>query len=392
MDTVRLKIPRKLPVGSPYFQEKVHMKELQTEHLKGSRFVYTNNTGRKEQIAKGIYTPKYWIEEDFKNPAITYFCLEASIPKMLFGENMTELETNHFTEAVRAIQTFSKTIRINLFEREILKAVPTLLAVGRNINITKLCSCYSAIKALSLFNDRFRSELRVVMFEADTGMELIFSNKSTTFKAYDKIRQIQRKPITAKEHEIAGYLRKERYKQNEVYIREMLRFELTMKNKTALNSKLKPYLNEKTPTFKNVFNKDLWNALITKEIDEIYDHPLKDFVFIALEEKPKIDALLDVMHKQVKVKHGILGIVNDIQAKGLKQTRQDMFEGYQSKQTWYNYVHRLQRLEKHIDYTALQNLSQLQIHEFILKQFGIETRRQGLLNLNFAPNHTKNIE
>ena len=81
--------------GTIFFKDKIHSKELNLATNSGSRFIYTNITWRKDRIKRGFYTPKYWIEEDYLHKK-TYFVIELSIPKLLFGENKKEPKTRLF--------------------------------------------------------------------------------------------------------------------------------------------------------------------------------------------------------------------------------------------------------------------------------------------------------
>src|SRR3990167_11269187 len=111
MDTLKQKFIYSRP-DTEYFSQVIKKEELQLKKITGSRHVWTNNQWRNERIARGIYTPKFWIEQDFKNPETTYFVYELSLPKLLFGENLTELEERHLDAAVAKIVEFCKSIDV----------------------------------------------------------------------------------------------------------------------------------------------------------------------------------------------------------------------------------------------------------------------------------------
>ncbi len=384
MDTIKLKFKYQKP-NNNFFSEQIHKKDLALEHISGSRYVWTNNNWRNEQTDKGLYIPKYWIEQDFKNPDETYFLIELSAPKFLNGENISALKETDLTPLVKKISEFCKGLGVFIFEKQILNAVPTVLAVGININITHLCFCESAIEALAKFDYKPYAIQRIIFLLdlKNAGREIIFSTPNTeTFKIYSKNREIMNNAKTVEEKQIAELLKADKYKKNQVYINEILRVELTLKTGRKVKERLKPYLGETAPTLENIFKPQIWEALIKEEISRIYNHPLKNFIFLSLEQEPFIEAFLDKNYGHIETKDTIMGIIAGFQKKGIAQTRKNYFEKYKSRQTWYNYLGRLKKLEGCLDLKALASLSNFKIHSFILNQFGIENSQQIELEFN----------
>ncbi|MFA5753827.1 MAG: hypothetical protein WC905_00485 [Patescibacteria group bacterium] len=392
MDTIKLKFKYPKPNNS-FFSEQIHKKDLALEHISGSRYVWTNNNWRNEQTDKGLYIPKYWIEQDFKNPDETYFLIELSAPKFLNGENISALKETDLTPLVKKISKFCQGLGVFIFEKQILGAVPTVLAVGININITHLCFCESVVEALCKFDYKPYAIQRIIFLLdlKNAGREIIFSIPNTeTFKIYSKNREIMNNAKTVKEKQIAELLKADKYKKDQVYINEILRVELTLKTCRKIKERLKPYLGETAPTLENIFKPQIWEALIKEEINQIYNHPLKNFIFLSLEQEPFIEAFLDKNYSHIETKDTIMGIIAGLQKKGIAQTRKDYFKKYKSRQTWYNYLGRLEKLEGYLDLKAIANLSSFQIHSFILKQFGIENSQQ--IELEFNSSVSKKID
>lgn len=393
MDTIRLKF-RYLKPDTCFFAEEIRQKELRLAHIPGSRFVWTNNTWRKEQQALGLYVPKYWIEEDFKYPEITYFYFEASLPKLIGEENITALKNNQMDEVVKAISDFCIKIGVYIFPDQIKKCLPTLLAIGKNINITNLCPCNLAIKALKPFDYKTNCQHRIVDFSDHKhgGKETIFSQTSETLKAYDKTRELLNSAETTKEKQIAELIQQGLYLMDGQSAEEILRVELTLKTKRKIGSKLKPYLGKLPPTFENLFREELWEQVLKDEVDAVFNHPLQRIIFLSLESQPFIDNFLDRHYHHIQTKDTIRGILASLQELGLAETRKSYLERYKSRQTWYNYLRRLKELQKHFDWSALGRLDNVKIHSFILQQFGIITETQQELGLNFNTRVSKKID
>lgn len=393
MDTIRLKFLWDKP-DSQYFSQKIHHKELRLSFISGSRFVWTNNTWRKEQQALGFYMPKYWIEQDFKYPDVTYFYFEASLPKLMRGENITPFINYTADEAAKAISDFCRRINIYIFPDEVKRTVPTFIAIGENINLTQICSTSSAIRVLKPFDYKTHSNHRTIEFsdQKHGGREAIFSQRNETTKAYDKVRELLNTAETAKEQEVAALLLNNRFYLNGYFASEILRIEFTLKDKRKIQSKLKPYLDKKEPTFENLFNESLWRQVLKDEVNSVFNHPLQGIIFLSLESQPFIDIFLNDHYRHIQTKDTIRGIISNLQERGLAETRHDFLKRYKSRQTWYNYVKRLERLQKYFDLSILGKLDSVKIHNFILEKFGIITQVQQTLGLNFDSQLSKRID
>jgi hypothetical protein len=392
MDSLKIKFLYNKPISN-FFCEQIRKKELTLKDPYESKFIWTNNYWRKKQKVKGLYTPKFWIEKDFRYSSTNYFVLEFSAPKLLFGENVTALKESDLMPLVKKISEFCQKLGVSISKDQILQSKPTLLAMARNVNLVDKISCESVIESLLKFDYKQYSKQRVVSFLdlENAGMEIIFSTSDTeTFKIYSKNREIMNTGETVKEKKMANEIRANKYSKTGFYVNEILRAELTLKDSRKIRERLWPFLGKNEPTLENLFKPKIWEALIKEEINKIYNHPLKNFVFLSLEQEPFIETFLDQNYSHIKTKDTILGIISSLQKKGIAQTRKDYLEKHASRQTWYNYVERLKKLERHIDPRALSNLSNFKIHSYFLKEFGIEIRQQGMLGFDF--NVSKKID
>lgn len=375
MDTIRLKFKRPLPSNSPYFIEKIKGKDA-----------WTNNAWRKERQRSGLYVPKYWIEADFMDPNTTYLYFELSLPKMLFKNNLTELQEKNFEEVVSLIADFSRQIGIPVLSEEIRVAKPTILAIGKNISLTNICSCDLALKTLAMFDYKPYAEHRIVAFNdcKAKGKEIHFNiQKTETTKFYDKKKEIINNAETAEEKTLAvGFNRPD-------CVVEILRVERTFKTKRKIAEKFGPYLRGKEPTFENLFNMEMCSSLLKDEVRKILDHPFANFLFLALEQRPLIEAILDKSFSHIQTRDTVMGLIMDLQELGLAGTRQKYLEGFRSRQTWYNYKKRLKIISKRIDWQQLSYLDSFRIYKYILKQFGIDNSYQ--LELDFQTGLSKKV-
>ena len=260
---------------------------------------------------------------------------------------------------------------------QISNLVPILVAVGKNIDITNICSCDIAIHSLSPFNNRFRSDYRIIEFGNDKGKELYFNNKNSTFKVYEKIPEMIANAKTTQERKLVDAwieFSKSPYKKEQILVVEVMRFELTLKTKVAIKQVMKKY-DVALPTFKDIFKKEIWDELVQKEVDSIYNQPMSDFIFLATYQKPMIDAFLDKHFKHIQSKDMARGILQSLQDKQLAKTKRYYMKTY-SRKTWYNYMKRLEKLQEMIDFSSIKTTTSVEIHSHILKNFGIKSSTQ----------------
>ncbi len=380
MDTIRAKTLFDLPRNNLFFSQRIKTNEIRDLHvpIHGNRFIYTNTDWRNEMIDNGIYISKYWIEEDYINPNITYLVLEFSIPKFLYGSNLYKYKASDFNLLTGKIIEFLKRIGITMFSQQVYNFIPIVIAIGENIELSEFCSCDLALTAFSPFNYRPRSKYRGVDFEDRNGREIHFGNKNSSLKVYDKFAEIFANAITSQEKQLAEEWEKsrnKRYGAKEVPLLEVLRFEYTLKNKVAIKQRLRPYFNS-YPTFSDIFSKmEIWDAILREEIKNSFNHPLKNFLFLATANKPTIDAFLDMHCKCIKKKGAVREILLSLQEKGLAKTKQDFLQTY-CRKTWYNYLSLLRGLEKQMDFSSLKSMSLIDVHGYIMKKLGIDTTHQ----------------
>lgn len=382
MDTVRLKFRYDWnSIAQEYFElyfsEQIPQRKLgKMTPTNSSRSVYTSNAWRKEQQKNGIYVPKYWLEADFVDPSITYFVIELSIPKLLFGTSAREPRNEHRDLAVQKIQEFCLAIGIRLFKQQIFGTIPSAVSFGKNIDITSLATCEQAITVLSRFNDRFRSDIYTYR-PAKGGSELYFNSKSSTFKVYDKLKEIENNAITPEERKIVEASKSSG--QKPIWICETLRTELTLKDTSSIKKRLKPYMKD-PPTFGNIFRNDIWADLVKNEVERVFNHPLADFVFLSTLQANVIQKLLDRHIKNPTTKLWVRDMIEKIQRfGGTKGVKRYYLEAFKSRQTYYNHLKVSKKIIKNVSLPDLENLTASKFHSFYLGQFGIENTIQNTL-------------
>ena len=221
---------------------------------------------------------------------------------------------------------------------------------------------------MSPFNDRFRSDCYTYRHKKG-GVELYFNSKSSTFKVYDKLREIKNNAITKEEMAIVKALQPS---ENGQWICENLRTELTLKDSTSIRKRLKPYMKSE-PTFSKIFKEYLWDELLRNETIKAFNHPLKEFVFLSSIQANAIQALLDINIKHLTTKLQVKDMIEKIQREGgTKGVRKYYEQAYKSRQTYYNHLKKLEKILANIDLNHQETLTSRRFHDFYLRSLGIK--------------------
>ena len=363
------------------FCGKVQHKELINDPInKGSsRFVYIPKDWRDERIKQGIYTPKIWFQDDFKNPKNKIFFIEVSVPKFIYGHNAIIPKDSDLETFVKKIQDLLSEIGARkIFSKEILDTTPSLVAFGCNMDFTKVCSCDQAIETLSAFDDRFRSECHTIK-PKNGGNELYYSTKASTLKVYSKLPEMKNNSITPQEKMfVESYLQK-RHRSKKIWVCELLRAELTLKGMGSVRKRLKPFCGEEI-TLENMFKNEMWDELLRNEIERIFVHPLQDFIFLSKLQAPILEAVLDKNIKHIDKRLRLKDAIEKIQTSGgLKNFKGYTFEKYKSRQTYYNHLKILDSLVKNIDFSSFGKLTSKEIHKHFLEYFNLKSPPQSKL-------------
>lgn len=372
MDTVQLRClyPRSAVINNCHFSEQIKTRELRSESgSSGSRHVFTNNEFRRQRTATGRYTPKYWLEEDYINPKLTYFVIEFSVPKLINGENVTPFHA--CISIVRAeLHKFFSEIGVNICPGDLTRTVPSVIAFGENLNMTKICTCHQAIRILSQFNYRQRSKTRTITFSED-GEELHYGNKYSTFKVYSKLPEVATNGHTTQEKQITELVRVNGYLFRGEKVSELLRFELTLKNRDAIRKRTHVILNGKEPTFESLLDSSLWLSLVRSEVDSIFNSPIPRLVFLANLGQPEINKYIEKFVPQGKRRLLTIGGLSILQQEGLAGLRRYYAKTYKSRQSWYNHLQTYQEIDRLFNIQNGELLNSQTIHYAVLNHFKI---------------------
>jgi len=221
-------------------------------------FKYTNNPANADR-ASGIYKPRLTI---IKRVNKIYLKVELSIPKLLFGNNLDEIEESDFDEVASRLQKIIEQMGVRLWTYQIEKAEVMSFHPSKNIPLSNGYTSLFAIKELSKINLNKKLDLERVGFRNDGESIQLYSNRHS-FVLYDKINDLNKpakraidKNQTNQQMNLFEYIKKEKSNL------EVLRIEVRLSHKDKMKEILEKVGFTDDPLFKDIFKKDLCQKIV----------------------------------------------------------------------------------------------------------------------------------
>lgn len=238
-------------------------------------YKYINNP-TAEDNKKGIYKPKLTITKRGMNFNLK---IEFSAPKLLFDDNLNELEETDFDAVVAKLIERTEEMGVKIHTQFIKEAKISAFHPSKNILLSKGYTSTLAIKELAKINLNGKFDLEKIKFR-NNGQSLQFYTNTHSFVFYDKIADMGKpekraidKDQTLQQFDLFNW------NKNNNNPSEILRFEVRLSKKRKLNEILELVGYPINPAFKDIFKKNLcqkivnlyWNKFIEKENMFIFD-------------------------------------------------------------------------------------------------------------------------
>jgi hypothetical protein len=189
--------------------------------------------------------------------------IEFSAPKILFGNNVEELEENNFDEVVRILQCRLKDMGVIVWKKFIEEAEILSFHVSKNIKLSNGYTSSLAIKELSKLDLSKRFDFDEKKYR-NNGEVIQFYTNSHSFVIYDKINDLVKpkkraidKDQTSKQLSIFDYLKAKDIRT------ELLRLEVRLTHKRKINQVLEKSGYAINPIFKDIFKKEICKTILS---------------------------------------------------------------------------------------------------------------------------------
>jgi len=256
LDTIILQIPIDYSAIIDHSQFSPSTKNI-LENQEGFKKYVNNPTNLDKE--RGIYKPRLTV---IKRGKMIYLKIEFSVPKLLFGNNLEEVEENNFNEVISKLQKIIEEMGVRLLNYQIVNAEVIAFHPSKNVPLSKGYTPSFAIRELSKINLNQKLDLERIGFRND-GEALQFYSNRHSLVFYDKINDLTKPPKraidkdqTKKQLDLFEYIKKE------VVDLEVLRIEVRLSYKTKMMEVLERVGFMDRPLFKNMFKKNYAKRLL----------------------------------------------------------------------------------------------------------------------------------
>ena len=330
LDTVILTIPK----GSYRISDSRRFKPSSDILLKNPNlFLVKCMNNPTESDKKGFYHPRMTLMRRPSNTHIENMPLrvEFSAPKMLFQNNVDELEEKDFSELVATLKFRMEQMGVKVGLQAIKDAKVSAFHASKNIALKHGYTTRYVLGEISKVNINRKLDMDKAQFR-NGGKALTCYAKSNSFVMYDKVKDITQQNGRNIDQDQTQY-QLQLFKTPNKGL-EILRLEVRLSNRTKLKSTLNDLGYEQDPTFEYIFNNELCQKIIESYWHRIVNE--KYYFLFDTGNKPqkilqKIITNLDVKPKQAIYLAGLKMICKD--ADGITGLRQCLEKNCSNK-TW----------------------------------------------------------
>lgn len=255
IDTICLLIPKEKMI----YLEGVASWELYSKTDQYAKFVRNPSKAEKET---GKYFPRLTgYKRQFSQEANVR--MEFSVPKLLYLNNLDELEDKDFPLVIDTLQDRLKTMGVVVSKSVLQNASVSSVHFSKNIVLQDGYTVNHLISEMNKVNLRKSFDFAKTRFIND-GQSLYAHTTSHQLVIYDKIADLGKDKKRAIDKDQTIYQRSlfaELNKEDE--LQEIIRFEIRLSQKQKMNKVLEDLGYQKNPVFKEVFNTEMSKKVVT---------------------------------------------------------------------------------------------------------------------------------
>lgn len=258
--------------------------------------------------------------------------IEFSVAKMLYGNNVDEVQEKDFDKVVENLSKALWEMQVYVSKEEIKNAAVSAFHPSKNIELTSGYTSSFVITELHKIDVSKKLDLNRDSFR-NSGHSLQYYTNSHSLVVYDKMQDLKKPEKRAMDKDqnaiqlslFDAITKKEK--------REILRIEARLAKKVKMNATLVVLGFKENPTFKDVFRKDVcqkvllsyWNDLITSKNLFVFD--------VENNAKKTLEAVYK-NNPKMKPKHAIYLVgLRELSKQGIRDTRA-IIERHSTGRTW----------------------------------------------------------
>lgn len=258
LDTVCLLIPK----------DKMTMLELSSYgvpawnlHSKTEQYDKFVKNPSKRDLDSGLYFPRLtgYKRKSFAQDANVK--IEFSVPKLIFLNNLDELEEKDFPKVVDTLQERLKTMGVVVSKEVLQNASVSSVHFGKNIKLEDGYTATHLISEMNKVNLRKSFDFARARYIND-GQSLYAHTTAHQLIIYDKIADLGKDKKRAIDKDQTPYQRSLFGEVQKKEMLEVIRFEIRLSQKQKMNSVLEKLGYAKNPSFKDVFKKEMAQKVV----------------------------------------------------------------------------------------------------------------------------------
>ncbi len=216
----------------------------------------------KRDLESGLYFPRLTgINRKVDGKLDASIKIEFSVPKLLFKNNLDELEEKDFDEVISTLKERMMRMGIAVPEKYLRFAPVSAVHFSKNIQLTDGFTSQYVLSELSKIDIRKSFDFSKTRFMND-GQSIYAYTISHSFVIYDKIADLKKDEKRAIDKDQTQYQRSlfDEIEKKDLY--EVIRFEVRLSKKQKMNSLFKKLGIKEHPTFHDVFKKSLSQKIV----------------------------------------------------------------------------------------------------------------------------------
>jgi len=342
LDTIILTIPK----GSyRIFKPEMFSPNAKILNGTGNYLVKCMNNPTARDKKDGVYRPRLTlIKRMTRNGDEIPLKIEFSVAKMLYGNNVDEIEESDFEKVINALHEAMLSMEVYVAKTDLRNAKVSAFHPSKNIELKDGYTSSFVIGELHKIDVSKKMDLNRDSFR-NSGHSLQLYTNSHSLVLYDKAQDIK-KPTKRAMDKDQNFLQASLFDTlTKKERKEILRVEVRLAKKVKMNAVLKNLNFKEDPTFKEVFKKDIcqkillnyWDELITGKnlfLFDVEDKQMKTFNTI-FKNKPKIKVTEAVY---------LVGL-RALSRESIRDTRA-IVEAHATTRTWYRIARDLPFLDE----------------------------------------------
>lgn len=216
----------------------------------------------KKHLDSGLYFPRLTGYKRKSFGQDTNVKIEFSVPKLLYLNNLDELEDKDFSQVIDVLQARLKDLGVVVTQRVLQNAPVSSVHFSKNILLQDGYTASHLISEMNKVNLRKYFDFAKTRFIND-GQSLYAHTTSHQLVIYDKVADLAKDKKRAIDKEPTSYQRtlfSKLKRENE--LQEIIRFEIRINHKHKLNSLLESLGYEKDPVFSQVFSTEMSKKVV----------------------------------------------------------------------------------------------------------------------------------